>query len=111
MFRSTPFSIRSDVAVEGRLRDVEPLADLPRRDVLVLHQRLHLRDVVLAQGAGTPTGSSSLPRRPQAGHRALPAELPLKLRQRAEDVEGEPPLRGCRVDPFGEAHEVDAPLL
>jgi len=57
---SPPLAVWTDIAVERRLRNPKPLADLPRRDTRVAHERLHLRKVLLAQRPRPPTDPAPL---------------------------------------------------
>ena len=84
-------------AVQGPQDAIEPDVE-PGADLLLVHR------------PGPATRASTSTRRPQSGHRPLADDLPLELRQGAEDVEGELARRCGRVDALLQALELAAAL-
>src|SRR5271170_1681702 len=58
---------------------------------------------------GSASRAASAPRGGQARLGALPDQAALELRQRAKHVKNQPPLRGRRVEGFGQAAKPDTP--
>jgi len=56
----SPLSIWPDVPVEGRFRNLKPLADLRRRHIRVFHERLDLREVFFGERSRSSTNSAAL---------------------------------------------------
>ncbi len=68
------------------------------------------RDLLRRHDARPPTAAPAHPGGREAGVGALANEVTLELRERAEDVEDEPPPSGRRVDALLEAPEPDLAL-
>jgi hypothetical protein len=66
-------------------------------------------DVVVSEFWRTASGSARAPGGCEARLGALPDQAALELRQRAEHVKNQPPLRGRRVEGFGQAAKSDTP--
>ncbi len=94
------------MAVEGRDADSERFGDRGHGHVLVAH-RLRRGDLPGCERRGSAADASSFAGCCDAGARALPDDLAFELRERTEDVEGEPPAAGGGVDVLGQRLESD----
>ncbi len=97
------------VAVEGRDADAEHLGD--RRHAHVLAHRLRRGDLVRCERRWSAADAAAFAGGCDAGAGPLADDLALELRERAEDVEGEPPAAGGGVDVLGQRPERDLARL
>ena len=96
-----------DVTIERSGRNAKPVRDLRHADVGVGEHRLSGLDVVVRQLRRTASGAANAPRGGKSCLGALSDQAALEFRQCAEHVKNEPPLRGRRVEGFGQAAKPD----
>src|SRR5512135_231284 len=98
------------IAVQRRPGDPKRPADVGDGVGLVVVERLGHLCLLGVQRLGPATQPSPGPRRGKPRLRALPDQVPLKLGQRAEDVEDQLAAAGGGVDLLLQGLETDAPL-
>src|SRR4051794_36694715 len=113
---STPCNLatslsRFDVSVIRRPGDPQCLADLPDGGALVLGQRLQLLDLTGSKAPRSAEQPTSSPSSCQACVGPLPDEIPLKLRQCAEDVEDQFAATGGGIDLLLQGPKANPALL
>lgn len=96
-----------DVTIKRSGRNAKPVRDLSHADVGIGEHRLSGLDVVVRQLRRTASCAANAPRGGEACLGALSDQAALEFRQCAEHVKDEPPLRGRRVESFGQAAKPD----
>src|SRR5215217_4813711 len=97
-----------EISVECCRRDTETLRDLCYGDVGIGKHRLGGLDVILGEFRRTASGAAKTPRGSKTRFGTLPDQAALEFRQRTEHVKNQPPLRGRRVESFGQAAKPDS---
>ncbi len=95
--------------MERRRRDAEPVRDLSCGDVGVGEHRLGGIDVVVGEFRRSASRPASATRGGQPRLGALADQAALEFRKRAKHVKNQTPLRGRRVEGFGQTAKPDAP--
>jgi hypothetical protein len=93
-----------DITIERRRGHPEAVRDLGHADVGIGQHRLGGLDVVVCEFRRTASGAASAPRGGEARLGTLPDQAAFEFRH----VKDQPPLRGCRVEGFGQAAKPDA---
>ncbi len=84
------------------------MRDLRHADIGIGQHRLGGLDVGVREFRRPASGAPNAPRGGEARLGTLPDQAALELRQRAEHMKNQPPLRGRRVEGFGQAAKADA---
>jgi len=97
------------ISIQRRRRHAKAECDLSHADVGVGEHRLGGLDVIVSEFRRPASGAAGTTRGGEAGLGALPDQAALEFRKRAKHVKNQPPLRGRRVECFGQAAKPDTP--
>ena len=75
-----PLPVWTNVAIESRLGNFQPLANLPGGHIRVAHEGLRQGNLLVGERPGPASGAPPRPSRPQPGHGPFAGQLTLKLR-------------------------------
>ncbi len=92
------------------LRDeLQQRASLPW-DVRIFHKRLYVREVLFRECLRPTADVAAFTRGAESGHRPLPGDFTLKLREGPKQVKCQSAVRSGRVDAFDEGDKLNAPV-